>query len=188
MSRKLKSSVKTLYIAEWGEVHEIVRYRGVRGHYVSVAYARRWLGKRRISEEIEQWLIIDGKRSQKIMRSTPSMLMKTTYPGSVADNEGNIYASLENTNLFTQVSRANRALINIRGLDGSGNLVRLQGEITFGDSNQDEQLTMAVKQLMANEGYRTNYSLQIVRSPKVRRASAKLEPLTETQFTVTLLR
>jgi len=121
------------------------------------------------------------------MRSTPSVLMKETYPGSVADNEGNIYNSLEQMNVFTQISKAQTALVNIRGQDQDGRMVRFQSEINLGDRNQAQQLTWAVREILENEGYRTNYNLSIVKTHKARNRVRKLEPLIDMQIAVTLM-
>jgi hypothetical protein len=180
---------KTLYSDEWGEIREYTRYRGKKGRFISEKYARRQLkvGGRRIVVEVEQWRIVEKKRTERILRSTPSLLMKETYPGSVADNEGKIYESLEQMNVFTQISKAQTALINIRGTDQDGRSIRLQSEINIGDRNQAQQLTFAVRELMANEGYRTNYNLAVVRQQKARNRAKQLTPLIDTQFAITLL-
>ncbi len=179
---------RILYKDEFQEIREITRYRGRKGRFVTEKYAKRWLGKRYIKVEKEQWRLTAGVRPIRVQRVTPDVIEKRTYPGAVADNEGNIYATLEQTNVFTEISKVDRVLINIRGVDRDGNMVRLQSEKTIGRGHEDEQLMMAVKELMAGEGYRTNYNLSIVRIAKVRRESAKLEPLIDTEFTITLLR
>lgn len=179
---------KVQYSDQWGEFVEYKRYRGRKGRFVTAKYGRRATreGKLRIVEEIEQWRIVSGKRTERILRATPSQVIKTTYPLSGPDHDGNIADMIENTNIFTQISKAETALINIRGRDQNGNVVRLQSQIKVGEHNQAQQLTWAVRQLLADDGYRTQYVLSIIRIQKVRNQAKKLEPLENLQITITL--
>jgi len=179
---------KTIFKDEWGEITEYTRFRGKGGRFVSDKWGKRALKKKKpwIKKETVQWRSRKGKRTEKISIQTPDVVMKKTYPGGIDSVEGDIYEALRNTNIFTQVARAQTAHINIRGQREDGRYIRLQGEITIGGKNQDMQLMMAVKEIMASAGYRTYYSLQVVKSPKLRRQVAKLQPLMDTTFTVTL--
>lgn len=181
---------RVVYSDQWGEIVEVTRYRGKRGQFVSDRYGKRAAKERKpwIKSETRQWKIAEGKRGEPITVRTPDVLMKTTYPGSLADNEGDIYRTLEDTNLFTQVAKAQTALINIRGRDEEGRLVRLESEINVGRQNEDQQLTWAVRMLMAENGYRANYNLQVIRVASIRRRVAKLIPLVDVQIAITLLR
>jgi len=187
---------KIIYSDEWGYIVEYTRFRGKRGRYVSDAYGKRLRKGTWIKEETSQWRLSGGKvvkgklrggkRVAKIMVSTPSVLMKQTYPGAVADADGMIFEAIRSTNLFTEVHKAQRALINIRGVNEQGEEVKIQSEITIGSRHQSEQLAYAVREMLAGEGYRTNYSLSVVKSQKLLRKVKKLDPLIDMQFTVTL--
>jgi hypothetical protein len=177
---------KVQFSDQWGEFVEYKRYRGRNGRFITAKYAKRWLSRRRITEEVEQWRIVGGRRTEMIMRFTPSQIIKSTYPISDSDHDGNIADMIEQTNIFSQVSKAYTAFINIRGYDEEGKEIRLQSEITFGESNQHQQLTWAVRELLAGEGYRTQYALSIVKIQKVRNQVKKLEPLSNLKITVTL--
>ena len=184
---------KTIHHADWGEVVQYTRYRGKGGRFVSEKWGRRIVKERRryAKEETEEWILREGRRFEKISVQTSERVMKTTMPYALMDAEEHIYDALRSTNLFTQVSQARTAIINIRGRNRVGDLVRMQGEITLGEKNQDMQLTFAIEKMLEDEGYgdpdyyNTSASLRLhVRGRKTRRPKIKL---TDTQFTVTLL-
>lgn len=183
---------KIIHSADWGDIVQYTRYRGKGGRYVSEAWGKKIIKERRryAKEEIEEWIMKGGTRFEKINFQSPDRVMKTTAPFAVEDAEQHIYDALRSTNLFTQVGQARTALINIRGRNREGDLVRMQGEITLGEKNQDMQLTMAVEKMLEDEGYgdpdyyNTSASLRLhVRGRKTRKPKTKL---TDMQFTVTL--
>lgn len=147
---------KIAYSDEWGSIVEYTRYRGKGGRYISDKWGKRAekLEKYWVKKETEQWRVSEGRRTEKISVFTPDRLMKTTFPGGLADHDYDIYETLRDTNVFTQVSKARQALINIRGLDENGKVVRLQGEIVVGDSHQDQQLAYAINAIVLEADYR----------------------------------
>jgi hypothetical protein len=146
---------KIIYSDEWGQIIEYTRYRGKGGRFVSDKYGRRRAKvSSTIKTEIEQWRVSEGRRTEKISVLTPDRIMKVTFPGGLADHDYDIYETLRDTNIFTQVSKAQTALINIRGYDKNGNLVRLQDEIKVGEHNQDKQLAVAVSAIINESDYK----------------------------------
>jgi hypothetical protein len=186
---------KSIYSDQWGEIIEYTRYRGKGGRFVTEKYGRSKKGKVSpyLKVEREQWRIVEKRRTEKISVQTPDRVLKTTFPGGFAEHEGNIYKTLEDTNIFTQVSKAEKAFFNIRGIDEKGRLVRLQGEITVGDRNQDKQLAVAVSAIINEEGYRID---ELYRPDESRNIHAryfkkdwkKNELIRDISVTVTLLR
>jgi hypothetical protein len=193
---KPKTSKKVIYSDQWGEVVELTRFRdqrpGKKGRFVSAKSAAR-IKRYPPEREVRQYRAVRrGKMwvrmGEPIERRERHTFMKTTYPGSVADYEGNIYDSLRQTNILTRVGRASRFLVNIRGRTEAGEEVRLQTDIrTFGDHNQSEQLVIAIQRFLASQGFRTQYNIDLVQFKWTSRAHARrLTPLVGTQFTVTL--
>jgi hypothetical protein len=192
--KKKQRSKKIIYSDQWGEIAEYTNYRdtrpGKKGRYVSAKIIKR-LKKHKPEKEVIQYRSVNGKRvGVPIYKRLPSKkVLKTTAPGAFENNEGLIYDSLKDTNLFTEVSRAERGLINIRGISEDGETVRLQADFIFGDKNRDLQLTYQIRMLLAKAGYRTQYNIEIVKcSGKTRNISRKLIPVNNLQVTVTLMR
>jgi hypothetical protein len=182
----------TKFSDEWGEIVEYVRFRGKRGQYISDKWGRT-LERRDspyVKRETRQWLIDDrGRKLEEILVESPDRVMKTTSPFAVADAEGDIYEALRSTNIMRQISQATTALINIRGINRRGERVRLQGEITVGDKNADQQLAMAVNAILQDNGYGEENYYDLMRLRRAgRRTRTQNIKLSETQITVTLLR
>lgn len=175
---------------DWGEIIEYTRYRGKGGHFISDKWGKtlQRRGSDYLKIERSEWLYQKGRRVERITVESPDRVVKTTSPFAVADAEGDIYKTLQSTNIFTQISSASKALINIRGRNRQGEVVRLQGEIVVGEKNQDQQLAMAVNAILDENGYgeRNYYDLMrlSVRGRRSRRQNIKL---TDTVFTITLL-
>jgi hypothetical protein len=180
---------KPIYADKWGKIIEITRYRdtrpGKRGRFVkasSVKKFKRWLPKR----EVELYREVGGKRSTPIKIERPSTIIKSTYPGSPEDYDGNIFEMLEDTNLFTAIHSFSTAFVNIRGWIGTQE-IKIQGEFELGEHNQAEQLTMYVKELLASYNMRTQYDLKVIKmSSKSRRAASQLDEVEDMTITVTL--
>ena len=182
---------KTIYLDEWGEIVEYTRYRGKGGRFVSAKYGRSKKGASSpyLKIEKEQWRVSEGRRTEKIAIQSVDRIMKTTYPGSVADNENDIWESLRSTNIFTQISKAKKVLFNVRGINRRGQEVRLQGEITLGEHNQDQQLAMAINEVLQENNYgEENYYGLMKAKIKGRSTRQPKIGLSDTQITVTLLR
>ncbi len=179
---------KIIFSDKWGQIVEYVRYRGKHGQFVTDKYGKRAIKtKDYITSNTEQWRISGGKRIAKIYMQRPNLLMKTTYPGAVGDYNGHIWDSIRSTNLFTEIHKAERALIHVTGQNQRGERVRMQSELEVGSRHQSEQLAFAIRTMLENEGYRTNYDLKLIKmSERVRRKARKLDPLLDVQFTVTL--
>lgn len=180
---------KIVYSDRWGQIVEYTRYRdtrpGKQGRFVSAKQAKR-LRKYKAVPEVSQYRYADGHRYEPIQITRPHQQIKSTYPGAVIDYEGSIYEMVRDTNLFTQISKAETAFVNIRGYYG-GEEVRIQGDFKLGERHQAEQLTMFIKQLLADHGFRTQYNLKLVQmSGKARREAAKLEELDDIQITTTI--
>lgn len=183
---------KIIYSDRWGQILEITRYRdtrpGKRGRFVAAKSVKR-LKKHPPNEEIQQYRYAQGERYEPINITRPSIQIKSTYPGSVIDYQGNIWEMIRDTNIFTQISKASRALINVRGYGPDGREIKMQGEVELGERHQAEQLTMAAKELLASYGYRTQYNLELIRmSGKARREALRMNELEDTQFTITIMR
>lgn len=181
---------KVIHSDQWGEVVEYTRYRGKGGRFVSAKYGRSKRAPAYIKVEREQWRISEGRPVEKISVQSPDRILKQTYPGAVADNENDIWESLRSTNVFTQISKASKALFNVRGINRRGQEVRLQGEITLGESNQDQQLAMAINEVLRESNYgEENYYGLMKAAVTGRRTKRKPKlGLIDTQITVTLLR
>jgi len=180
---------KTRYIDKWGKIIEITRYRdtrpGKRGRFVKSSSVKKFK-RYPPTKEVMQYREVDGKRSTPIRIERPSTVIKSTYPGSPVDYQGGIFEMLEDTNLFTQIHNFSTAFVNIKGWIGDQE-IRLQGETELGDNNQAEQLTMFIKELLAGEGMRTQYSLTLIKmSSKARKAASKLDEVEFMEITVTL--
>jgi hypothetical protein len=182
---------KTLYSDEWGEIREYTRFRGKGGRFVTAKYGRSKKGQASpyLKTEKEQWRISEGHRTERITIQSPDRVMKSTYPGAVADNENDIWESLRSTNVFTQIGKAATAIFNVRGINRRGQEVRLQGEITLGEHNQDQQLAMAINEVLRDNNYgEENYYGLMKARVRGRTTRRSKTGLTDTQISVTLLR
>lgn len=180
---------KTLYSDQWGEVVEYTRYRGKGGRFVTTKYGRSKRAPAYIKKEVEQWRISEGRITEKILVESPDRIMKKTFPGAVADNENDIWESLRSTNIFTQISKASKAIFNVRGINRRGQEVKFQGEITLGEHNEDQQLAMAINEVLLDNNYGEENYYGIMKAGVRGRATKKARlGLIDTQITVTLLR
>ncbi len=184
---------KTVYSDQWGEIREYTRYRGKGGRFVSDKWGRAQKHRDYMKEEVVQWRVVEGRRTEKITVHTPDRVLKTTFPGGLADNDYDMYKALRDTNILTQVSKAREAFFNIRGIDENGRLVRLQGDMKVGDRHSDKQLAVAVSAVINEEGYRINelYSPDESRNIHVRYRRKEWESnevLRDVTVSVTLLR
>ncbi len=185
---------KKIYSDVWGEIVEYTKYRGRKGRFVSYKYGRRNRDKPGITEETEQWKIVEGKRTERISYTSPKKVIKTGYPGLFADTDGNIYDALRITNILSQIHTAREAIINIKGITEDGKTIRLQSSIKVGQRNQDEQLAIGVRELIREEGYRTDfnfdqYELKVIREKegnKGVRQAISADRLFDIQISVTL--
>lgn len=177
---------RVIFSDEWGEIVEYKRYRSSKtGRLLKDNTRARF---KRV--ETVQYRYVGGKRfGDPISKLTRGEVIKTTAPGRVADNEGGIWESLRDTNIFTQVHKAESALINIRGQLPNGELFRHQFPVTFGNKNQAEQLTIAIYWELASFNLRTNYNIEQVRfkytSP---RDARRRDPLIDLQISVSLFK
>ncbi len=186
---------KTIYSDRWGEIREYTRFRGKGGRFITEKYGKSKRGKTSpyLKVETEQWRIVEDRLSERVSVLSPDRVLKTTFPGGLADNDYDIYNTLRDTNIFTQVSKAEKAFINIRAIDEKGQTVRLQGEIEVGDRNSDKQLAVAVAAIITEEGYRID---EIYRPDESRNIHARYKRkeweentlLRDATVTVTLLR
>ena len=175
---------RVFYKDEWGEIIEYKRYRSTKtGRLLKDNTRSRF---KRV--ETVQYRYVDGRRfGEPVEKLTRGEVIKTTAPGRFADNEGGIWESLRDTNVFTQVHKAESAFVNIRGRLPNGELFRHQFPVTFGEKNQAEQLTLSIYWELASYNLRTNYNIEHVRfkytSP---RDARRRQPLTDLQISVTL--
>lgn len=166
---------KLVYSDEWGQIVEYKKYRGKNGRFLKDK------SRAKIKHlEIVQYRILNGKRfGSPIYARRRGSLIKTTWPGLIQEENGSIKESLRATNILTEVDRASRALVNIRGQLPDGSMWRHQFEKELGEGHESEQLINAIYWELASFGLRMNYNINLVRfihtSPRDARKRAPLK-------------